>query len=228
MNGAYIVGGYPDLETYIEVLKILKDSKFDFVEIGLPFNDPVADGPVIAKAIDETVKKRYRVNEILDPAREILKDKELYVMTYCNFVYNYSPNIFEGFDGLIIADCPNRFHSFFYKRGLNIPIIPFVTPETREKDLKLLKNSKGNFIYFIGLRGTTGGKIDFSQKDNFKLIEKVKNITNKKVVWGFGIKNKAHIKEALSIADGVIIGTEIVKVQNNIEKLKIFLKSLEF
>ncbi len=226
MKGVYIVGGYPDLATYIEVLKILKESKIDFVEIGLPFNDPIADGPVISKAIKETLKKGYNINEILTPARDILINKKLFVMTYSNLIYNYPFKKFKNFNGLIIADCPNTLHDFFYKRGCNIPIIPFATPATRKKDLPLLKKSKGNYVYFIGIKGTTGGKIDL--KKNYSIIiNKIKKITNKKIIWGFGIKNKYHIKKISNFVDGIIVGTEIVKRQNNVKDFKNFLKYIE-
>ncbi len=225
MKGVYIVGGYPDLETYIEVLKILNESKIDFVEIGLPFNDPIADGPVISKAIEETLKKGYNIDEILEPAKNILTNKKVFVMTYSNLIYNYPPEKFKDFNGLIIADCPNRLHSFFYNRRLNIKIIPFVTPDTKEKDLKILKKSQVDFIYFIGIRGVTGGKINFETVD-INIIKQIKIITGKKIIWGFGIKNKNEIYKILKIADGFVIGTEIVKRQTNLKKLKFYLEIL--
>ena len=228
MKGIYIVGGYPDLRRYIEVLKIIKETNIDFVEIGLPFNDPVADGPIIAGAINEVVKKNYSVDDILEPAKEILGKKKLYIMTYANLVYNIPNEKFYDFNGLIIADCPNRLHKFFYKRGLKTLIIPFATLETRESDLKYIKNSKADFVYFVSIRGTTGGKIDLNSKDIFDKLKAIKRSTMKKVIFGFGIKNKSHTEKILKIADGFIIGTEIVKRQDNILNLKKFFKSLEF
>ena len=228
MKGIYIVGGYPDLKRYIEVLKIIKDTNIDFVEIGLPFNDPVADGPVISGAINEVVKKNYSVEDILEPAKEILRKKKLYIMTYANLVYNLSYKKFYDFNGLIIADCPNRFHKFFYKRGLKTPIIPFSTLETRESDLKYIKSSKADFVYFISIRGTTGGKVNLNSKDIFKKLKAIKRSTIKKVIFGFGIKAKSDIKKILKVADGFVIGTQTVKRQNNILNLKKFFKSLEF
>ena len=227
MKGVYIVGGYPDIKTYYKQLEILRDSNVDFVEIGIPFNDPVADGEIISKAINHVIKKKYDVDEIIIPAKEILKNKKIYIMTYSNLVYKIDFNKYNFIRGMIIADCPNRLHNFFYRNGLNIPIIPFVTANSGEDDLKLIKikNSEADFIYFIGLKGTTGSKIDFKNLNlKSKVLEIKKDIGNKRIIIGFGIRNKYHVNQVLKIADGFVIGTEIVKRQKNLKDFNSFLR----
>ena len=179
MKGIYIVGGYPNMEYFQKIISAINEYDFDFVEIGIPFNDPVADGETIAAAIYETVGNNYSVDEILENAYEI-KDKKLYVMTYSNNIFSYGLKKFSKkhsnrISGLILADLPNRLHYFFYKQGLLIPIIPFVTPETRDHDFQLIEELKGDFVYFIGIRGTTGGTIDFEDFDS-KFLYKLKNL----------------------------------------------------
>ena len=223
MKGIYIVGGYPDIDYFEKIIEQVNLYDFDFVEIGVPFNDPIADGNVIAKAIYRTVEKNYSVDEILNKALKI-KNKKVYVMTYANILFGYGLEKFsekygEKISGLIIADVPNRLHNFFYKRGLEIPIIPFITPETRDKDFELINRLKGDFVYFVGIRGTTGGKIDFSIYNN-DFLKKIKDKLNKKIIFGFGIKNSDDCKKVLNFSDGCVIGTEIVKHQNDIEKFK--------
>ncbi len=226
MKGIYIVGGYPDLEKYVKILELIKETKIDFVEIGLPFNDPIADGPIIAKVINKVVKMKYSIDDILIPATKILTNKKLYIMTYANIVYNFNfNNYLKKIQGLIIADCPNRMQVFFYKRGLKIPIIPFATINSNENDLKLIKKIKADFVYFIGIKGTTGGKLELD--DNiFEKIRIIRESTGKNVIFGFGIKNKNIMNIVLKFADGCVIGTEIVKNQYNLKNFKNILKNL--
>ncbi len=226
MKGIYIVGGYPGYKNYLEQLKIISNFNIDFVEIGLPFNDPVADGPVIASAIDIAVKNKYSIEKIVNPAVEILKTKKIYIMTYANIVFNYDFNKFyKKINGLIIADCPNRMHYFFYKKGLKIPIIPFATINSTEQDFKLIKKSKVDFVYFIGLKGTTGGNLQIDNNIFSNIISKIKKITCKKIIFGFGIKDKNTMNKVLNFSDGCVIGTEIVKYQNNKKNFENILKN---
>ncbi len=229
MKGIYIVGGYPNLNDFKKQIEIINNINIDFIEIGIPFNDPVADGPVIAKAINETVNHNYSVDEILEIAQQT--DKPFYIMTYANIIYKYGAEKFSEkygnvIKGLIIADLPNRLHKYFYNLGLKIPIIPFVTVETREEDFELIKKLKGDFIYFIGTRGTTGVKVDFNSKLLKDRAIEIRNRLNKKFIIGFGIKNREDYMKVLEYADGFVIGTEIVKKQDNLREFEIFLKSL--
>ncbi len=231
MKGIYIVGGYPDIETFKKQIAIINQRKIDFVEIGLPFNDPVADGPVIAEAIEKTVNKNYKIDEILNMAK--LLNKKVYVMTYSNIIYRYgvkkfSENYSKFLNGLIIADLPNRLHKFFYKLGLKLPIIPFVTAETRKDDFEILKKTKADFVYFVAMRGTTGGKIDFTNKELIKKAEEIKEFLSKDFIVGFGIKNKGDIEKVMQYANGFVIGTEIVKKQHNLKEFEKFLLELGF
>lgn len=227
MKGFYILGGYPDIKTFEKGFTIVQKYA-DFVEVGLAYNDPVADGPVIAKAAAE-ISGETKLEEILDIVKQHKKTK-IYVMTYANIFYQFGLKRFSDeysdiIDGVIVADLPNRLHNFFYDKGFYIPIIPFVTPESRIEDIKLLKNSKADFIYFVGVRGVTGSSVDFLSSELVKKVQLIKEVTNKKVVFGFGIKTKEDTEKVLSYADGFVIGTEIVKRQNQSEKLKGYVES---
>lgn len=222
MKGFYILGGYPDIKTF-EKDFILLQKYADFVEIGLPYNDPVADGPVIAKAASE-ISDRVKIEEVLAIAKKHKKTK-VYVMTYANIFYQFGLKKFseaysETVDGVIIADLPNRLHNFFYERGFEIPIIPFVTPESRIEDIKLLRNNTGDFVYFVGVRGVTGSSVDFLSSELVKKVQLIKELTDKKVVFGFGIKTKEDTEKVLKYADGFVIGTEAVKRQDQPPKLE--------
>lgn len=224
MKGVYILANYPNIQTFVKEFNFLVNSKIDFIEVGIPFNDPVADGSVIAKASDEVAEKGYNLQDIIDFVKINKGDKKIYFMTYSNIIYHFgikkfSDMVADTLNGIIIADLPNRGHNFFYKNGLEIPIISFVTPESRTEDISKLKNAKGDFIYFIGIRGITGGKIDFNDKDIINKYRYIKEVTNKKVILGFGVKTKDDTNKILSYADGFVIGTEIVRRQRDYDEL---------
>jgi tryptophan synthase alpha chain len=230
MIGLYIAGGYPDIKKFEEVFEFLQTSKAAFIEVGLPFNDPVADGPVIAEAINKVVDNKVNLEEILSVVRN-KKKKKCYVMTYANIIYKYGLEKFSKvygdiLDGLIIADLPNRLHSFFYSQGLSIHIIPFVTPESRLQDLVSLKNLKGDFIYFISTRGTTGGSVINLEEIGEKAKYVKKFVPEKKLYLGFGIKNYRDVMVSKEFFDGVIIGTSIVERQKDLQLLKEYIESI--
>lgn len=229
MKGFYIMGGYPDLVKFEEVFKYVGD-RADFVEVGLAYNDPVADGPIIAEAANIVVKAKTKIDDILEIVEKYKKTK-IYIMTYANIFYQYGLREFSQkygklINGVIVADLPNRMHGFFYDNGFEIPIIPFVTPESREEDIENLKDSKGDFIYFIGVRGVTGSSVNFMDDELVKKVNYVKRITNKRVIFGFGIKKKNDTEKVMTYADGFVIGTEAVKRQTDTTQFKRYISSI--
>ncbi len=232
LKGVYIVGGYPDMDTFEKCFNVIENSKLDFIEIGLPFSEPVADGEIIVKAIEVSLKNGTITENMLNFLEKNRNVKiKKYIMTYSNIIYGYGIEKFsDNFEGLInsviIADLPNKMHEFFYKKNFNIPIIPFVTPESRKDDIEAIKSLKGDFIYFIAVRGITGSKTDVTNFAIKERIERIKRITGKKVIMGFGLKDKRDAQNALKISDGFVIGTEAVKRQNNLAEFEKFLKSI--
>jgi tryptophan synthase alpha chain len=228
--GLYLVGGYPNLATFKRTYKYLQSLDIDFLEVGIPFNDPVADGPIIAKAAYKVIESGINYREILDVVCSE-KTKPTYIMTYANILYKAGLKEFSfqnkvALNGVIVADLPNRMHKFFYEGDFDLDIIPFATPVSRLEDFERIKDLRGNFIYFISTTGVTG-----SQMKGFEpLKEKVEALReivgNKKICVGFGIKEKGDIVEAKKLFDGAIIGTEIVKRQDNIIFLEKYLKEI--
>jgi tryptophan synthase alpha chain len=229
MKGFYILGGYPDMKKFEEVFKYLAE-KADFVEVGLAYNDPVADGPVIAEAASKVVKSNIKIDDILKIV-EAYKKSKVYIMTYANIFYQYGLREFSQkygklINGVIVADLPNRMHGFFYDNGFDIPVIPFVTPESRDEDIEELKGSKADFIYFVGVRGVTGSEVNFLDTELVEKVQFVKKVTNKNVVFGFGIKTKNDTEKVMTYADGFVIGTEAVKRQTDTTQFKRFINSI--
>ena len=218
--GIYLICDYPDRNRFLEAVKQCDEFGVDFLEIGIPFSDPTADGDVIEKAALEVLECE-NMNDFYDAlksAREIFKRK-LYVMTYANVVYaNGIESFAERFsfiDGVILADVPfresRRFKNVF--KRYSVGFVHFVTPETDFETLNRIKNSANDFIYFVSIRGTTGGKFELDG-DAIERLERLKG-SGQDVVVGFGIKTGDDIKKACRYADGVVIGTEAIKRLNS-------------
>lgn len=220
MRGFYIVGGYPDREQFKKCLNHIAECGFEFVEIGIPFSEPVADGPVIASAIHEAVMNGVDIDAIMADVRE-MKAKypaiKAIVMTYANIIHGYGEKKFSDdfrdiLSGVIIPDLPTRMHYWMTEKGLDIPIVPFVTPVSRDEDIEAIKDTKAPFVYYISIMGVTGSNKEKRADDR---PEKAKKITGRTVVTGFGIRTVEDAAKALKATGGYIIGTEAVKRQND-------------
>lgn len=232
MRGIYLTGGYPDRNIFIDCCKTVAACGFDFIEVGIPFNDPIADGPVIASAIHESIAAGATPGDIVDDIESIsgLKLKK-FAMTYANIIYSYGMQNFSMrmapiLDGVIIPDLPNRMAGLFYGSGFDIPIVPFATLESRESDIDMMNESRSEIIYFIGIRGITGAQSDFSAPELIDKIGMIRKRTGKKIIIGFGIKNGTDARQAGAIGDGYVVGTEAVRRQKDPAALKEYLDSL--
>ncbi len=233
MKGIYLLADYPERETFLTCVKIVKECGFDFIEVGFPYSDPVADGETIRVAMGEVLKKGFSVKEFVKNGFPLVESEafsmKIYIMTYSNVLYKLGVEVFNSFEmlsGLIIADLPNKMHPFFKEKGLKKPLIPFVTPESGEKHLSYLANCKSGFVYFIGVKGITGTKAEYSSSYLKFHVEKIKKFSALPVVVGFGIRDKKTATVALQSADGYVVGTEAVKRQKHPEELRKFLLSL--
>ncbi|HLR18363.1 MAG TPA: tryptophan synthase subunit alpha [Staphylococcus sp.] len=212
----YIMGN----KAFIENLKTVSEAGADIVEVGVPFSDPVADGPVImeagSKAIEEGVNIQYILDQLTEH-RESITSKYV-LMTYYNIINYYGEAAFfkaceeAGVYGLIIPDLPHELvqqlkarHS---ERKVNIiSLIAMTTSEERSN--QIAKDAEG-FIYTVTMNATTGenGKFHPELKDR---IQHIKTMSNVPVVAGFGIRTPEHVTDIIEASDGVVIGSEIVK-----------------
>ena len=242
--GVFLTVGYPSLEYSKDIFKKILDTKVDFIEIGLPFSDPMADGPLIQYSSQIAIEKNISVEECLKLVQEIRKinnDIPIILMGYYNPIHYYGNLKFikkavsYGIDGLIIVDLPmeedEEFYNLSYKN--NLPLIRLVTPTTDEERLKkILKNACG-FVYYVSVTGITGTKsaLVSDVKNKIKVIKK---FTNLPVIAGFGIKNSVDAKKMSSISDGIVIGSSLVnkiedvyKKKNGLKEIFKFLKSFK-
>ena len=242
--GVFLTAGYPSLEYSKNIFKKILDAKVDFIEIGLPFSDPMADGPLIQHSSQIAIEQNTSVEECFKLVKEIRKINNkipIILMGYYNPIHYYGnlkfikKAVLSGIDGLIIVDLPmeedEEFYNLSYKN--NLPLIRLVTPTTDEERLKkILKNAYG-FVYYVSVTGITGTK-SASVNDVKNKIKVIKKITNLPVIAGFGIKNSVDAKKMSSISDGIVIGSslvnkieEVYKKKNGLNEIFNFLKSFK-
>ncbi len=242
--GVFLTAGYPSLEYSKDIFKKILDAEVDFIEIGLPFSDPMADGPLIQHSSQIAIEQNTSVEECFNLVKEIRKknnDIPIILMGYYNPIHYYGnlkfikKAVLSGIDGLIIVDLPMEEDEEFYNLSYenNLPLIRLVTPTTGEERLKnILKNAHG-FVYYVSVTGITGTK-SASVNDVKNKIKVIKKITNLPVIAGFGIKNSVDAKKMSSISDGIVIGSslvnkieEVYKKKNGLNEIFKFLKSFK-
>ena len=217
---AYIMGGDPDLSTSQAVLNALPSAGVDIIELGMPFTDPAADGPVIEAAGLRSLKAGTTLTTILDMAAEFRKSNDatpIIVMGYANPVHHMGYANFAkaakaaGIDGAIIVDMPPEedaeLRAAFEEHDL--ALIRLATPTTDEARLpRVVKGTKG-FVYYVSMTGITGAA--FSQNASVKdQVAKIRKASGLPVVVGFGVKTPQRAAEVAQDADGVVVGTAIV------------------
>ena len=232
---AYITAGYPSLSATEKIVLELERAGVDIIEIGVPFSDPMADGLTIQKSSERSLKSGTTLKKILKVVNNIRKRSgiPLVLMSYLNPVYSYGMKEFVrdavrcGVDGVIFPDLPPEEAAEFEKpiKGKEFYIIFLASPTSTPGRIKLIaKHSKG-FIYYVSLTGVTGAR-DYLSPSISRNIKRIKRITNKPVCVGFGISNEEQARKISRIADGVIVGSAIVKVIGKYSKKKILYKEV--
>lgn len=223
----YLTSGYPDIDTTLSIVLELAKIGVDVVEIGFPFSDPVADGPVIQKTSLLSLKKGYKLKDHFRLLKEIRKksDIPLVIMTYSNIVYKsddydlFCYNAKEsGADGIIVADMQIDEGVFLTKSCEKYNLAPVFIVSSDSSDDRLIKVSKlsKGFIYVVSRPGVTGGKTG-NVNDLSLLVKRLHNFTNIPLCVGFGISSKKDVVNLSKIFDGIIIGTAFLKqiLKNN-------------
>lgn len=235
----YFSAGFPKLDDTVEIIKELEKNNVDFIEIGLPFSDPLADGPTIQDSSSKALKNGMNTNCLFNQLANIRNTVKipLIIMGYFNPILQYGVEKFckkceeVGIDGCIIPDLPvqifhENYKKIFDKYGLiNIFLI---TPQTTENRIKYIDEVSDGFIYLVSSSSTTGGINGFGneQLNYFKRISRM-NLKNP-LITGFGISDKKSFNEATSYSNGGIIGSAFIKhlKTKGISKIDEFVKSI--
>jgi tryptophan synthase alpha chain len=216
----YFMGGDPDFETSLGIMKALPDAGADVIELGMPFSDPMADGPAIQMAGQRALAGGQTLAKTIELARlfrQTDNDTPIVLMGYYNPIYIYGVDKFlddavaAGIDGLIVVDLPSEMDDELcipaLAKGINF--IRLTTPTTDEKRLPAVMKNTSGFVYYVSMNGITGSALpDPSLVSD--AVARIKGYTDLPVCVGFGVKTADHAKAIGAAADGVVVGTAIV------------------
>lgn len=225
---AYLMSGFPDIEITERLVLELEKRGVDIIELGVPFSDPLADGPVIQAASNYALKNKVNLDTIFSSVCRIRKKSQIPIclMGYYNPILSFGHKEFveeaasAGIDGIIVPDLPPEEAGdlIALSKKRNLKTVFFLSPTSSPERIKFITKISSGFIYYVSLTGVTGAR-DRLSYDLTSNIKTIKRYANKPVCVGFGISNSEHIREVFKIADGAIVGSAIIKViQNNIGK----------
>jgi len=223
----FVVADDPDFDTTVKNVLTLANNGADIIELGIPFSDPVADGPIIQAADLRAFAAGVNTDVVFDIVGKIREstDIPLIFLTYTNIVYKYGYERFckrchdLNISGLVIPDLPLEEQGDLaeYTDQYDISLIQLIAPTSGNRISKIAAQAKG-FIYMVSSMGVTGKREDFSNELS-STIEKIKEVTDVPVAIGFGIHSAQQAKDLSEIADGIIIGSAVVEIVDKGEDL---------
>lgn len=218
---AYITAGDPDIETTRQAVLAMAAAGADVIELGLPFSDPLADGPVIQRAAERALAGGFRVRQIFELARAVRLESQvpLAVMTYCNPVLRFGTEAFvkeaaaAGIDALLIPDMPfeesEETAAVCRRHGLHL--IRFLAPTSTNERIAGITREATGFIYCVSLTGVTGARDEISSRLG-GMMQRIRPHTSVPLAAGFGIGTPEQAAAAARWADAVIVGSAIVQL----------------
>ena len=226
---AYLVAGDPEIEATLDLMHLFVDSGVDVIEIGVPFTDPIAEGPTIQRAHDRALKNDISLEMILNLVSDLRKkdtDTPIVLMGYLNTFISHIDLVQSSdggsIDSILVVDVPGELNLKNY--GIdnpNINTISLISPTTKENRAEMIAKNSSGFIYYVNLRGVTGSSnLDLDEiKGN---INKIKNYSDLPVMAGFGIKSTDDARTLAECSDGIVIGSSIVQMIDEESKSKEF------
>lgn len=222
----FIVAGDPSLEFTEKLVLSFVEAGCDIIELGLPFSDPLADGPVIQKAAGRALTAGVRTKDVLSLVSK-LREKvsvPLVLLSYYNPIMAYGEEKFitdfaeAGLDGIVIPDLPYEESSALRHLAKGkLDIIPLVAPTSDSKRIRMITDEASGFVYCVAVTGVTGARKELSNQGE-NLLKKARIETNLPLALGFGVSTAKQAKQASTLADGVIVGSAIVKKIELLEK----------
>jgi tryptophan synthase alpha chain len=235
---AYITAGDPNLIVTEKLIPKLEKVGVDFLELGVPFSDPMADGAVIQRASERALKAKTNLHKILAMTKELRRktDLPMILFTYMNPVFCYGWKKFSndakkcGIDGILVLDLPveesTREKKMLADNGMKM--IYLIAPTSSEDRIKLICKNASGFIYYVSRTGVTGAQ-DSVAHDVKQMVGKLRSFTKLPVAVGFGISKSEHVLSVSKYADAVVVGSAIVsKIEQNLKNKNLILKVGEF
>jgi tryptophan synthase alpha chain len=232
----YIMAGDPSVARTKELVRILEECGADIIELGVPFSDPLADGPTIQKAAQRSLLGGMTLGGALELVHELRTITQIPIvfMTYYNPIFKYGEERFvreaaaAGLDGMIVPDLPpdEAANLLRFSRKASVDLIFLLAPTSTEERIKKVSKASGGFIYYVSITGITGAKLSMESSIESH-IAKIRSETVKPVAVGFGISTPEEAASVSRFADAVIVGSAIVKRAGEPdEELKKYLSSL--
>lgn len=227
----YFTAGFPNIDDTVDVIKELEANGIDLIEIGIPFSDPMADGPTIQASGTVALKNGMTLSKLFEQLTDIRKEVSipLILMGYLNPIMQYGFENFckkcqeTGIDGTIIPDLPFNDYIKEYKPiadKYNVKVVMLITPETSDERIRFIDEHTDGFIYMVSSAATTGAQKSFDDQKQayFKRINAM-NLRNPRLI-GFGISNKATLEAAQANASGAIIGSKFITLLQEAKNIK--------
>jgi tryptophan synthase alpha chain len=217
---AFLTAGYPDLATTKELVLDFAARGVDMIELGIPFSDPMADGPVIQESSQAALKHNVRLVDVLKLVKDLRRSTQipLLFMSYYNPIFCMGEQRFveeaaaAGLDGVIIPDLPPEEGRALNKIAARAGIAPilFVAPTTEPKRMESIAKAARGFIYYVSVAGVTGTRVNVPV-DMSGHVKRIQRLTKTPVCVGFGVSTTVQVKRVQSVADGVIVGSAIIR-----------------
>ncbi|MEW6200395.1 MAG: tryptophan synthase subunit alpha [bacterium] len=228
---SHLVLGYPTLEDSLALARTIGEVGVDFLELQIPFSDPLADGPTIMRANEAALKDGFKVKDAFTAAQILAKkliDTPLLFMTYYNLVFHYGVEAFcrdaadAGVSGLIVPDIPldeeAYDHFFTHAEHYSLLAMRFLSTVSTEERIQKVLDAPDRFLYFIGQKGTTGARAALTDELS-NHIRRIRRYQNVSIAVGFGISKPAHIVSLKKMGvDVAVVGSGIMDVYNDAEK----------
>ena len=224
----HIVAGYPSLPESKKIALTMLDLGIDFLEIQIPFSDPMADGPTLMRANQKALNRGFKVKMVMDLIRELSKKSKvpLFIMSYFNIILQYGVKNFcqnvslSGCSGLIVPDMPLEEERseklIYYAKQKNLAVIRLLSPASTKKRIVLNSNYEDGFVYFVSRKGITGSQLKL-KSDLGLYIKKIRKYFSVPIGIGFGISKPQHIKKIKKYADLVVVGSSVIDVYDKAE-----------
>ena len=236
----YYTAGHPELNSTVDIAEALEKAGADFLEIGFPYSDPVADGPTIQNSSQKALDKGMTLNLLFEQLKDLRKRVSIPIllMGYVNPIVQYGVEKFcikaaeVGVDGIIVPDLPmyeyeNMYSKYFIDNGLSN--IFLVTPQTSPDRIRKIDQLSNSFIYLLSSSSITGGSLNVSDSiEAYYNRVKAMGLSNPTII-GFGISDNASFAKACQYANGAIVGSKFVKLLDEVDylnKIPAFIKSI--
>lgn len=217
----FLTAGFPTKKDFVDIAKNVLNSGADMLEIGIPFSDPLADGPVIQYSSQVALENKINLDDVFEICSELSNytDKPLILMGYANPIIKYGTKKFcknsvdTGVSGLIVPDVPlEEFDSFYNQDFSQLQKILLTTPTSSNERIKMIDEKSEGFVYCVSVTGTTGVRNTFDETTFKNLKRTYTTLERNKMMIGFGISNAENVKSFIPYCDGVIVGSAVIKM----------------